>query len=570
MQRRPIRLALLLDSWMQPAWIRTLIGDVRSLPFAEIALIVMNDTAPAPRRSFTERLAAYRKDLLYLLYMRLDAWRVRSKADPFELGDVSDLLAGIPIVRVTPRQTQFCDYFTDSDVATIRGYDLDVALRLGFRIIKGDALRIAKHGVWSYHHGDNLVNRGGPPGFWEVVEHQSVTGSVLQILSDELDNGRVIYRSYSATNPYSVTENRRGYYWKSAAFVTRKLRDLYDGGPETLGCDAQGYEAYSNRLYQQPTNSEMLRFLPRLVGRYTKEKIRGMGTREQWFLAYKFRPRADLLDVPHATLYNFKILEPPLDRFWADPFPVLREGRYHLFFEEYLYSVGRAHISVLTFGDDGRPGAAQVALATDHHLSYPNVFEWKNELYMLPEAAESGRVQLYRCVEFPHRWEPAAVLLEDTAGVDPTLVESDGRWWLFVTLAEPRTHNWNDELYLYYADTPLGPWKPHSRNPVKSDVRGARPAGRIFARDGRLYRPAQDCSVRYGYGITVHEITRLDEVHYQEVPVSIIRPDWHPGLLGVHTLNAAGNLTVVDGQWRRNVLRSRSRHGFSGAPQANA
>jgi hypothetical protein len=471
MQRRPIRVALLLDSWTQPAWIRSLISDLRSSPFAEIVLVVLNDADPARRRSFTQRLSAYRKDLLYLVYMRLDAWRVRSKVDPFEPGDASAQLAGVPTLRVKPRQTKFCDYFADTDVAAIRKYDLDVALRLGFRILKGDALRIAKHGVWSYHHGDNAVNRGGPPGFWEVVEHQPVTGSVLQILSEELDNGRVIYRSYSATNPYSVTENRRGYYWKSAAFVTRKLRDLYDGGPESLGYDAQLYEAYSKRLYQQPTNSEMLRFLPRLVGRYTMEKIRGIGTRTQWFLAYKFRPGTGVQDVPNGTLYNFQILTPPIDRFWADPFPVLRDGRYHLFFEEYLYSAGRAHISVLTFGEDGRPGPAQVVLATDHHLSYPNVFEWKSELYMLPEAAESGRVQLYRCVEFPHRWEPASVLLENTAGVDPTLVEIDGRWWLFVTLAEPRTHNWNDELYLYYADAPVGPWRPHSRNPVKSDVR---------------------------------------------------------------------------------------------------
>ena len=75
-------------------------------------------------------------------------------------------------------------------------YDVDVALRFGFRIVKGNALRVAKHGVWSHHHGDNLLYRGGPPGFWEVMRGDPFTGTILQILSDELDGGQVIYRSF--------------------------------------------------------------------------------------------------------------------------------------------------------------------------------------------------------------------------------------------------------------------------------------------------------------------------------------------------------------------------------------
>lgn len=556
--RSPLRVALLLDSLAQPSWVRTMISELRSSGIAEISLVVLNEADAASRKPFIERLMAYRKALLYLVYMRLDALRSRSQSDPFELADASGLLAGVKILRVKPRQTKFCDYFEDADVANIRSHDLDVAIRLGFRILKGKALSIARYGVWSYHHGDNSINRGGPPGFWEVAEHQPVTGAVLQILSEDLDNGRVIYRSFSATNSYSVCQNRRAYYWKSAAFVGRKLRDLYERGSDGLKpVGANGFTAYSKRLYQQPTNAEMLRFLPRLVGRYTAEKLRGVGTRTQWFLAYKFRRSAAGSGVPDGTLYNCKILEPPIDRFWADPFPIYRDGRYYVFFEEYIYSVGRGHISVLSFDDAGRPGPVELALATDHHLSYPNVFEWQNELYMLPEAAESEKVRLYRCVEFPHHWEPDVVLLDETPAADPTLALIGDRWWLFVTLTDPRTGTWNDELHLFFSESPRGPWKPHPSNPVKSDVRGSRPAGRIFSQGGRFYRPAQDCSVRYGYGITVHEIIRIDERGYEELPVAVIRPDWRPGLLGVHTLNAVGDLTVTDGQWRRSLLRRR-------------
>ena len=71
---------------------------------------------------------------------------------------------------------------------------------------------------------------GGPAGFWEVMTEQPTTGSLLQVLNEDLDNGRVIYQSHAATDRSSVTRNRHNYYWKSAAFVTRKLRDVAEAG----------------------------------------------------------------------------------------------------------------------------------------------------------------------------------------------------------------------------------------------------------------------------------------------------------------------------------------------------
>jgi len=554
----PLRIALLLDSEMQPAWVRAMVEELRSSPVCEVVLVVLDASPAGPRRSFRERMSAYRRNFLYLLYSRLDARRFRSAMDPFVESDLSALFEGVPRLPVTPRKTKYCDYFDDTDVDRIRGFNLDVVIRLGFRILKGRVLDVARYGVWSYHHADNRVNRGGPPGFWEVVEHRPVTGAVLQILTEDLDNGRVIYRSYSATNPYSVTQNLRGYYWKAAAFVPRKLRDLYTRGADAVGCpDGDRYEVYSNRLYQQPTNWEMLRFLPRLIGRYLRQKLSDLGARDQWFLAYKLRSRsAGAADTPDTTLYNFTALVPPLDRFWADPFPIRYGDRHYVFFEEYPYKTEKGHISVLTIGDDGTVGRPDVALQSPYHLSYPNVFEWEGQIYMLPECVESGRVQLYRCTSFPCRWEPAATLLEE-AGADPTLANIGGKWWLFVTLTPPSTGSWDDELHLYWADTPLGPWTPHPLNPVKSDVRSSRPAGRVFTYQGRWYRPAQDCAVRYGFGMRIQEILHIDERSYQEITVSDIRPNWRPGLSATHTLNAAGRLTVIDGQWRRDVLLRR-------------
>src|SRR5262249_24514065 len=242
------------------------------------------------------------------------------------------------------------------------------------------------------------------------------------------------------------------------------------------------------------------------------------------------------------TFYRFTHLVPPKDKFWADPFPVKVDGKYYIFLEEYLYQTDRAHISVMEVNKAGATDPAPV-LKRDYHLSYPFVFYWKDRYYMIPETAENKTVELYTCESFPNEWKLETVLLEGVPGRDATLFELDGLWWMFVAMADTDSA---DELYLYYSATPLGPWKPHQRNPVKSDVRNSRPAGRPFYWNGDLYRPAQDSSERYGYAMTINRVVRLTPDDFVEEEVSKVLPQWRKDLRGTHTLNICEDLTVID------------------------
>ena len=67
----------------------------------------------------------------------------------------------------------------------------DVLVRFGFGIVKGPMLDLPTHGVWGFHHGDEEKFRGGPPGFWEIMHDDPVTGAVLQRLTEKLDAGRI-------------------------------------------------------------------------------------------------------------------------------------------------------------------------------------------------------------------------------------------------------------------------------------------------------------------------------------------------------------------------------------------
>jgi hypothetical protein len=554
-ERPPLRVGLLVDSLRQPAWVDRALQDILESRIATLALVVVNAGQPpdCPPGGRLARWYGARRFLLHELYTKIDARKFAMPDDPFRPVAIDARLTGVPVVEVTPRRTKHCDYLADEDVERILAHDLDVAIRLGFRILRGRFLEIARHGVWSYHHGDNRVNRGGPPGFWEVMEGHPVTGTVLQVLTEEIDAGRVIYRSYSSTAPLSVLKNRHAFYWKASTFISRKLRELHERGPGALRDPEPGGDepaAYSQRLYVAPSNREMAPLITRLAGRYVAGKVRSLVETEQWFLAYRRSPQPRRGHEPDLAPFRFRALHPPPDRYWADPFPVRDGDKFFVLFEEYLHGTGKGHISALEIGESGPVGAAVPVLQPAYHLSYPYTFDWRGERFMVPESIGNRTVEAYRATRFPFAWDMEGVLMADVDLVDATIVEIEGRWWLFANGVARGGSPW-DELYLYHASSPLGPWTPHRRNPVVSDVRRARPAGRPFSRGGAWYRPAQDCSRGYGYAVRIQRITRLDPEDFEEVTVSILTPDWMPRLVGTHTVNAIDGLTVIDARARR-------------------
>jgi len=113
--------------------------------------------------------------------------------------------------------------------------------------------------------------------------------------------------------------------------------------------------------------------------------------------------------------------------------------------------------------------------------------------------------------------------------------------------------NYDDEveskLYLWHAPRLEGPWEPHAANPLKTDVRSSRPAGRPFLFDGIYYRPAQDGSRGYGSGICINRIVCLTTREFAETPVRHISPISGSGYQeGIHTLVGCGPVTVIDGK----------------------
>lgn len=242
---------------------------------------------------------------------------------------------------------------------------------------------------------------------------------------------------------------------------------------------------------------------------------------------------------------RFQRLADDGQRYYADPFVFAHDGVTHLFVEELPYATGRGILSHMILQGDGQPVATPVpVLETAHHLSYPLVFAADGQIWMLPECAASGRLDLYRADPFPLRWTLHATLV-DAPLHDATIFRHAGRWWITAGLALDGTSSW-DTLVLYSAERLTGPWQAHPANPVLVDARSARPAGAIYEHGGALWRPAQDCTAGYGSALSLCRIDRLDDTGFAQSLVTTLRFGREGDCAGPHTLNLGGGIEVVD------------------------
>ncbi|MFN3720123.1 MAG: hypothetical protein ACK4UW_14600 [Rhizobium rhizophilum] len=253
------------------------------------------------------------------------------------------------------------------------------------------------------------------------------------------------------------------------------------------------------------------------------------------------------------------LLKPDDDELRADPFLFRHDGEIYVFYEAYTPRNTKAHIAVGRLVGN-RLESLGIALKAEHHLSYPFIFRHDDEIFLIPETNKARRLEVWRCVEFPLRWELHATALEGQSSADSALFPFAGKWWLFTNLSE--FHAYEDhcsELHLFEVDGPNLTWmKPHRNNPVVIGSTEARNGGRPFEHEGRLYRPSQRNEHGiYGYGLNIMEVEEMDLHTYRERCVRTIEPDFYPGIVACHHMDALGGRYIIDAMFadRADLLR---------------
>lgn len=300
---------------------------------------------------------------------------------------------------------------------------------------------------------------------------------------------------------------------------------------------------------RSPVSGGFLRHYPPFACQGAVERVRqklGRGRRPfYWQVAYRLIEGPGIAETGRFDGASFTVLPDDGERFYADPFVLERDGRHYLFVEEFPYATGRGVIAVAELDRDGVFGTPRVVLEEAHHLSYPQVFAQGDDIFMIPESSAAREVVLYRAEAFPDRWVRDTVLIAGRDFNDATLLEADGRFWLLGT--ERHGHgSASDTMTVYGAPTLRGPWTPHRFNPIIVDHSAARPGGAFIRQGGSVLLPVQAGARAYGGGLGLMRLERLDAADVQFSEPRAIDPGRAWAGMGIHTLNRAGRVEVVD------------------------
>ena len=528
-----MRIAILIDGNQIPKWVTEIIKEISIIKDCYLAGIIQNSIKDS-----------YNSHTPFRIFKKIDRIVLPVKSALF-----NHMSSGHPPgtlkLLLNPEIEKSNIIYSSDEIEKIVDLSADLILYFGSLYISSNVLKIPKFGIWYLHYGDVSRHFGKPPGFWEWFNKVPITDISLLKQSNQKHSCDFIAKTSTMTQFISYSRNLNSILSKCIDLVVDSVATLISTGTYTL---IQEPLLNYGKPQEEPGIWKSIQALGKLTSRIFSKTLTKILFIEQWVLFHS--REAEITPVLNFNL--FKSLMPPKDRIWADPF-VVSEGDYHyVFIEEKINKSPNGYIACLVLNSRGRIDKIEKILERPYHLSYPFLFKHNKRWYMIPESGENRTVDLYECTEFPMKWKFKRTLLSNVSAYDATPLFFDDKFWLFCTIQKRPTSSTNEELYLFYTNDFLtGELKSHIQNPVISNPSKARPAGKIFYHNGYWYRPSQNCTNRYGYGLNLNKIVELNEENYKEELTSAALPFWRNDLLSMHTLNFTDKITFIDGQIKR-------------------
>lgn len=540
-----LSVGILINDVSVPFWIYKSIENLIGSQYASVTLIVSKAPPGSDRRSrcFTGGL------ILTRVFGTFDGLLFRTKHNSHRKRNISTLTVGASVIDLNGK-VGINTGTNDGKKDVISDLKPDVIILFGRHQLADEIFDIPTYGVWAFSIDSSGFPGAPDHGFWEVIKHQPLTDTTLKIVRSNLSQNEVIYSSRESTYHFSVTVNRNRVFWRATLILPRIIEGLARYGENYLDQLKERQKTIKTKKGLRPGNYSFLAVLRDLTVHVTK--VLSLGFNKLIYTdAFSWQLLTDIRKGGNSFVDDFgsyDIINPPRKMFWADPFVVAENNNYYIFVEEFIYRKNKAHISLIELDSRGGLKRSGRIIERPYHLSYPSIFKVGDTYFMIPETSQNRTIELYKCTKFPYRWEFDRNIMENITATDTTLFHHEDKWWLFATV--DRTNGisgCSTELFLFYSDDPLSDqWTSHPLNPIVSDESNARCAGKLFIEEGKIYRPSQDCSVRYGRGFNINFVTKLSTSEYNEKRVREIKPDWNRKLKGTHTLNFEGGLTVID------------------------
>jgi hypothetical protein len=215
----------------------------------------------------------------------------------------------------------------------------------------------------------------------------------------------------------------------------------------------------------------------------------------------------------------------------ADPFLISNDSNIFLFFESKTdFDIGK--ISCISFNSNNPDDVIDygVILSEQFHLSFPNVFKYGTNFFMIPECVDSGNVILYKADIFPTLWRKQKIILN-------------------LSLADIAIHFTTEGVYLLGTDSKCNLKLYFSRdifsnftlveNISSDDFNHKRNGGNFITIENQLFRVAQNSFNYYGESLTFKKINNLNPNQYNESKTDIWKINNQPNYMdmGHHHLS---------------------------------
>lgn len=221
------------------------------------------------------------------------------------------------------------------------------------------------------------------------------------------------------------------------------------------------------------------------------DTVKKVITGGEWYVAYR-----------EAGCDKFHLVEAPENQWCADPFVFETNGEHYIFVEQYIKSKEKGCIGYFRF-ENGVPVNKGILIENSYHMSYPDVFEYNGKFYMIPESSANSTIDLYVAENFPESWSKVKSLVQGQKYVDSTVYQQGENYYLI-----SYTMVGSFEVHVFSLDMETQELKLLSRKRYEKNV--ARPGGRLFVENGKLMRPAQDSSRKYGEALIIYQVDDLN------------------------------------------------------------
>ncbi len=425
--------------------------------------------------------------------------------------------------------------FNPNKVETLQNLDIDLLYSFINPLHIDNSLleNISKDGYIYTIYSDNRKIKSKDIAFWEIYNRDDYIGFSIH------HNNKILFRG-AVNTQRTKTQTQIRLFKESSTYIIQTLKEYANTG---ILIPLDEKTIYTNPPLPSPTVLQTSNYLKKTLLLYTKLLIKR--------LIFKQHPRFGVAFIRsswgNAQLDKGVEIKNPKNHFLADPFVWTKDNRTICFVEDFDYGQNIAWISAIEIFEDNSYKMLGEVIKEEFHLSFPYLFSYEDQLYMIPESTQEGTIRLYKCIDFPLKWEYQYNLMENVKTADTMIFAHENRWWLFTNMSTEGNDDQAAQLFAFYSDSPLSTnWIAHKQNPLVFHSDYGRNGGILFDKTTPIRGRQKQAFNVYGAGLSIAKITKLSPSQYQEEKICDIKPTFFKNLKANHHIHSHKNVTVYD------------------------